>query len=502
MNNSVKRDWIETIVDSLKHYQRNTAFVINGESYSYKDLEDRIGRIINLLKENDEPRIGILVDDSIETYAAILALLITGKTYVVLHPSYPESRNIKVAQLAGLRTLLAKGTVDRHSQLRDMMNVVSLVNLPKSDSEEIHYTATEKDNAYIIFTSGSTGEPKGVPISHKNLNAFFNAYRQLGWKLDEQDRMLQMFELTFDVSVVSMLYPLTIGAAIYTVGYKEVKHFKAFEILEQEKITFATITPSLLQLLSPYFDEIYLPNLRYLGLSAEASQSELLERFRSSAPHAEFVNLYGPTEATIYCTSYRIPKEGTCKHHNGMVAIGKPFDGIETKICDMQGTEVSQGEMGELWVSGDQVMEGYLNDPERSEKVIVKRNGKRYYRTGDLCILDNDGTIIYCGRMDYQIKIQGFRIELSEIEYAAKNFFNNDCNAVALPVKVQGICNELLLVVEKNEGDKRKLQLYLEHQLPKYMLPKDILFMSHFPTTNSNKVDRKRISEQIKMLQS
>ena len=95
MNNSVKRDWIETIVDSLKHYQRNTAFVINGESYSYKDLEDRIGRIINLLKENNEPRIGILVDDSIETYAAVLALLITGKTYVVLHPSYPESRNIK-----------------------------------------------------------------------------------------------------------------------------------------------------------------------------------------------------------------------------------------------------------------------------------------------------------------------------------------------------------------------------------------------------------------------
>lgn len=134
-----------------------------------------------------------------------------------------------------------------------------------------------------------------------------------------------MFELTFDVSVVSLLYPLTLGAAVYTVGHQDVKHFKVFELLEKYQLTFATVTPSLLQLLSPYFDEINLPSLKYLGVSAEASQIELLERFRKSAPNATFINLYGPTEATIYCTCYRIPASDKCKHYNGMVAIGNHF---------------------------------------------------------------------------------------------------------------------------------------------------------------------------------
>ena len=121
--------------------------------------------------------------------------------------------------------------------------------------------------------------------------------------------MLQMGNIVKNprISVVSLLYPLTLGAAVYTVGHQDVKHFKVFELLEKYQLTFATVTPSLLQLLSPYFDEINLPSLKYLGVSAEASQIELLERFRKSAPNATFINLYGPTEATIYCTCSRMP---------------------------------------------------------------------------------------------------------------------------------------------------------------------------------------------------
>jgi D-alanine--poly(phosphoribitol) ligase subunit 1 len=144
-------------------------------------------------------------------------------------------------------------------------------------------------------------------------------------------------------------------------------------------------------------------------------------------------------------------------------------------------------------------MKGYLDDPEKSALVLIHRpDGQIYYRTGDLCILDGDGDIIYCGRKDYQVKIQGFRIELSEIEYTAQSFFKTPCSVAAVPLLCDGICNELHLAVETTECTQSALIEYLKEKLPKYMLPKQIHCISQFPVTNSNKTDRKKIAELIK----
>ena len=211
---------------------------------------------------------------------------------------------------------------------------------------------------------------------------------------------------------------------------------------------------------------------------------------------ADFLNR---SNSSIYCTCYRIPASDKCKHYNGMVAIGKPFPGIRAIIADEEGNELPQGETGELWVSGRQVMKGYLDDPEKSALVLIHRpDGQIYYRTGDLCILDGDGDIIYCGRKDYQVKIQGFRIELSEIEYTAQSFFKTPCSVAAVPLLCDGICNELHLAVETTECTQSALIEYLKEKLPKYMLPKQIHCISQFPVTNSNKTDRKKIAELIK----
>ena len=130
-----------------------------------------------------------------------------------------------------------------------------------------------------MLTSSSLPEvPKGVPISRKNLNAFYTAYHQLGWQLGPTDRMLQMFELTFDVSVVSTLYPLTLGASVYTVGTNQLKYMKVYKLMEDEELTFAAMPPSLLQFLSPYFDEIHVPKLKYLIVTAEAANADLLQQ--------------------------------------------------------------------------------------------------------------------------------------------------------------------------------------------------------------------------------
>lgn len=496
-------DLIGDIMKAFGKYADRLAFVIEDTACTYGELATCVQKISSLFKDREDKIIGIVAENRLETYASILSALICGKTYVILHPSYPKHRNDRIADSAGIRLVLHTENIHVLNLDTRNLELICTSEIEQAENsatfhaaEDILHTA-EEENAYIIFTSGSTGEPKGVPISRRNLNAFYTAYHRLGWQLDENDRMLQMFELTFDVSIVSFLYPLTLGACIYTVSPEGVKYINVIETLEKYDLTFAAVAPSLLQLLRPYFPEIHLPALRYLVVTAEASDAELLDAFRKCVPNASFINLYGPTEGTIYCTAYRIPVT-SCKHHNGMAAIGRPFEGIDALIMDNDGRPLPTGETGELWISGNQVMGGYWNAPEKNGECLVETaNGKVYYKTGDLCRMDADGDIIYCGRKDSQIKIQGFRIELSEIEHVAKNFFNGECRVVVIPKYDNDNQCELHLVVEKKQLDKQQMEEYLYSRLPYYMIPKHMHCLEQFPLNTSSKTDRKKIQELI-----
>lgn len=472
-------------------YPGKTAFVIDGIAYSYKELFACVNGIHAFLDGREEEVIGVVAENRIETYAAILAVLLSGKTYVILHPHYPDNRNNKIREAGDIGVVLYADECDMAKAMPESVAFVSTRELRGEEHAEYNYGSGDT-KAYIIFTSGSTGEPKGVPITRDNLNAFYTAYSALGWNLGADDRMLQMFELTFDVSVVSTLFPLTVGAAIYTVGPGEMKYTKVYELLEDERLTFAAIAPSLLQFLSPYFDEIRLPDLKYLIVTAEAAQADVLARFRACAPNAEFVNLYGPTEATIYCTAYRIPRE-ECKHYHGMIAIGRPFEEMEVVIADADGQALNTGEKGELWVSGPQVMAGYWKDREKSEQVLVRHNGRVFYKTGDLCYMDADGDIIYCGRKDYQVKVQGFRVELNEIEYTARKFYREEKNVVVVAKKDDDGGCQLHLFIEAAECDTSSLLEFMKMHLPVYMLPARVHCLEVFPLGTSNKIDRKKL---------
>ena len=492
-----QKDMISEIIEAFEKYAGHQAFVINNITYTYRQLSETVYKISTLINNREDKIIGIIAEDRLETYASILAVLISGKTYVILHPAYPRHRNRKIAELADIHLILYTKDIRVLNLDTEHIDFICTSELQEvvPSSSGIH--SEKNENAYIIFTSGSTGEPKGVPISRNNLNAFYNAYSHLDWQLDENDRMLQMFELTFDVSIVSFLFPLTIGACIYTVSPEGVKYINVIEILEKYNLTFAAVAPSLLQLLLPYFSEIQLPELKYLIVTAEASDVELLSAFRACAPNASFVNLYCPTEGTIYCTAYQIPTT-SCKHHNGMIAIGKPFEGVDALIMNNSGIPVAIGETGELWISGRQVMNGYWNAPEKTKECLIEgTDGRTYYKTGDLCQIDTDGDIIYCGRKDSQIKLQGFRIELSEIEHVVKKYFNNECKAVVIPKYGANNQCELHLVVEKVHLDKHQIEEHMNSRLPFYMIPQHIHCMEHFPLNTSSKTDRKRILELI-----
>lgn len=300
-------DMIKDIVRAYRNYPDHVAFVIDDTSYTYQEVFARVQGIMPFVQDCPEDIIGIIAEDCIETYASILAVLLAEKTYVILHPNYPDSRNRTIVESTGMKRVLYGHESGTRQGLPNEIKCISTLEIRDENTDHLtgEQTQDTNKNAYIIFTSGSTGIPKGVPISRKNLNAFYAAYHQLGWQLGPTDRMLQMFELTFDVSVVSSLYPLTLGASVYTVGTSKLKYMRVYELMEDEELTFVAMPPSLLQFLSPYFDEIHVPKLKYLIVTAEAANADLLQRFRACAPNAEFVNLYGPTEATIYCTAYR-----------------------------------------------------------------------------------------------------------------------------------------------------------------------------------------------------
>lgn len=496
--------FIEDVAHSLSVHSDEPAFVIGEETYSYSFLASAVKDIMGILGHVRCGIVGIVAEDSIWTYASALAVLISGKTYVVLHPSYPDRRNHEIASQSGMDIVLGCG------ESRICIPYVKYVDVSAGGSSSDDAVPFEgivrnpESIAYMIFTSGSTGRPKGVPISYGNLDAFYRAYSALGWDMKPGDRSLQMFEMTFDVSVVSYLYPLSCGACVYTVGGGSMKYLKVFDILETHSLTHATVAPSVLRLFSSYFDEIHLPALRHLAVTAEAADVNLLHSFRRCAPDARFINLYGPSECTIYCTSYVIPENtADVRHRNGMVAIGKPFDGLSAYVADEDGNPVGAcGTEGELLVSGAQVMSGYWKDPEKTESAFFRcSDGRLFYRTGDRCLVGEDGTIVYCGRMDSQVKIQGFRVELSEIEYNAREFFRNVHSEERNAVAFLDSSSVLYLAVEgKTAGTDdaaENLEEYLRGRMPHYMIPRHIVCLETFPLNASSKVDRLKIREAV-----
>lgn len=498
-----KDNFLIRILNGIQNHPDRNAFFINGKHYTYKILAQYVSGILNIIKLHTgqvSSCIGIIEKNNIETYASLLAVLFSGHTYVILNPHNPKSRNRTIIESTDIQLILHS---NEHDHLLDTPKYVNSLCTKDVKFEntlrEIDLQIDADSLAYIIFTSGSTGIPKGVPISHRNLNAFYTAYYSLNFDLNKEDRLLQMFDLCFDVSVVSTLYPLTLGACIYTVPQDGVKYTHVYELLEDEELTFAAIAPSLLSYLQPYFKEINLPKLKYLILTAEASNWDLLSQFIPCVPNAELVNLYGPTEATIYCTSYRVDPNHV-NIYNGMLAIGKAFQSMHTIIVDENLQEVPKGEKGEMCVAGAQLMEGYWKDSRKSKEVFVELDcfgvRTRYYKTGDICFIDEKNCIHYCGRKDYQVQIQGFRVELNEIEHAVRQYHSMGANVVLAKPNQLGN-QELHLFLEKYEGEQLSLVNFLKSNLPLYMCPKNIYDINELPLNSSGKVDRKKLLELI-----
>ncbi len=481
---------IKKIFNAFKKHKDKPAFCFDNKIFSYKVLGSMIAGIQNLLKETgNQPLVGIVANSDVETYAAVFACLFSNKGFVIINPDNPVSRNEDVIEQSAIHFILTSNPnflLPQNVQLIDTSNAAS--------NHTLNFDEPQPENiAYILFTSGSTGKPKGVPISVKNLSAFLESFVALPFEINAQDKFLQMFDLTFDVSVATTLIPALYGASVYPVSGKQVKYLEVYRLLEEEEISFATVVPSVLGLLKPYFSDIHLEKLKYCVVTAEASHQELLTQWQKCVPNTEIWNLYGPTEATIWCTAYHWIAENS-EIYNGMIPIGKALKNVENVIIDKHKNIVSQGEKGELCLTGHQITEGYLNNETRNRESFIRINDKKFYKTGDLTFVNSEGDIMYCGRMDHQVQIQGFRVELGEIEYHARMFCGLN-NVAAIPKKNSDGYYEIYLFLDKYKGEIKDVKAYLKKNLPDYMVPSHIEILENMPLTKSDKIDRKKLVE-------
>jgi D-alanine--poly(phosphoribitol) ligase subunit 1 len=482
---------IEPFLGCIAYFAGKNAFCINEKFYTYNDFGKHVSKVRTAIQsvKGASKNIGLIANDDIETYASIFAIWLEGFAYVPLHPQQPKERSMEIITQAQIDLVLDSipGT---------SFNSLSVIETNKLRFESFNLQpnpVSEDTLAYILFTSGSTGKPKGVQISRKNIGAFMKSFCETEIQIDENDRCLQSFDLTFDVSVQSFLVPLTKGACTYTIPHDQIKYSYLYGLLEDHQLTFGAMAPSMIRYLRPYFDEINIPSMRYNILTAEASPVDLVTEWSKCIPNAEIFDFYGPTEATIYCTYYKFKRESVNKQLNGMLSIGKAMPGLNAIIIDSETQVLGLNQKGELCISGDQLTSGYWMNPEKNKdsffEIELDGINTRFYKTGDSCYFDDEGDIMLAGRLDYQVKIQGYRIELGEIEYHAREFLNGQ-NAVAIPFNNTMGNSEIALFIEGTFTDEIDLVKYLTSKMPYYMIPTKIQVENTFALNTSGKVDR------------
>ncbi len=482
--------YLDVILSRLHQGRDDVAFHIQGQVHTYADLRQRVSSIFEHVRTFPEPIIGIGLRDHLDTYAAILASWLSGKTMVPIDLDLPPNRVSSILEQTGIKVVLypmvSKGLPElsgsRYVSTSELGTPARLENL--ADEEQI---------AYILFTSGSTGTPKGVPIKHSALDAFLYALFSMPMELGPHDRFLQMFDLTFDLSLMSYVAPLTLGASIYSVGGEGMKYMRIFQILEDHNISIALMVPSVLGHLRPFFDEIQLPAMKYSLFCGEALSHAIATEWQNCVPNAKIFNVYGPTEATIFCMSYT--HGPNAKTTNGIVCIGQAMENMAMTVVDEQGNRVPVGEKGELCLAGPQLTPGYWKNPQKTDEVFIEIEGQRFYRSGDIAMEDEDGDFHYLGRVDQQVKIDGFRVELSEIEHWTRTLSGHSQLAAVIHSNAMG-ANEIYVFIESVEPvDEGELKEKLKRSIPSYMVPKKILSMERLPLNVNGKIDRKALKQ-------
>jgi D-alanine--poly(phosphoribitol) ligase subunit 1 len=486
------------LLDRIDHWGQVTpdtlAHVSSGRQLTYGELLERSDALAHWFESQfpaSRAPVAVTGHKEPEMLVAFLAAAKSGRPYVPIDVSIPAHRIERIVQGSGAAVVL---TPERIATLCAEKGAERVKKLNRVEGH---------DPFYILFTSGSTGEPKGVVITLANLEAFVD------WMCDEHsfrapgETFLNQAPFSFDLSVMDLYLSLVNGGTLFSITKEEVANLKKlYEALGRSGVTTWVSTPSFAQmcLIERGFTEAMVPTLRRFLFCGETlapeTASQLLERF----PKAAVWNTYGPTEATVATTSIQVTREVLERY--SPLPVGRPMRGTRVFVCAEDGQPAPEGERGEILIAGPNVSPGYLGREDLTSKVFFNEAPARTYRTGDWG-RERDGLVFFEGRMDGQVKVNGYRIELGDLE-ANLRALPEVADAVVLPVskgdRIESLTAFVVPAVAKEGSDfefSSRLKAGLGERVPAYMVPRKFRFLEAFPMTANGKADRRKRSELL-----
>lgn len=470
------------------------AVVMNDTSCTYGELERRANRLAHRLRHagvEHETLVGIYCERSIDMLVALLATHKAGGAYVPLDPAHPNSRVQVIVEDAAPRVLVTQqALVDRCPAPEDCTVIAVDESDGVSTSDERPTLEVKPDGlAYVIFTSGSTGRPKGVEIAHRAFTNFLTSMAHTPG-MTNQDRILSVTTLSFDIAGLELLLPLFVGGSVEICDRTTcVDPQRLSHRASDPSLTIMQATPATWRML---LDSGWRGNPRLKILcGGEPFPPDLVAAVLQRT--AEVWNMYGPTETTVWSTVQRLHDNAT------PIPIGRPIDNTSVYLLNPCGEPVPQGAVGEIWIGGHGVARGYRGRTDLTQErfvpdPFVQQPGARMYKTGDLGRLREDGLLLCLGRVDFQVKIRGFRIELGDIEAAILQHPRVK-EAVAVAREEQAGDKRLVAyVVTEGNGDVgAELRQQLKDTLPGYMIPSAFVRLETMPLNPSGKIDRKAL---------
>lgn len=481
---------------------RPNAVALTGinKTYTYRELDLFANQVARHLRNRGVATgdmVGLYCNKSDLPVVAILGILKAGAGYVPLDPTYPDERIGHILGDAGVKVVVSESSLGNKSSLRSIADVVLLdeeysriQQLPSHRFDYDEITLKDSGLCYIIYTSGSTGRPKGVMTEHRNIVQFVRSFQKV-CNMTPTDRVYQGFSFTFDGSVEEMWMAWGYGAALVTAN-NDIAGMpsEAAEYMTSQQVTYFSTVPTFLSMIKHP-----LPTVRLLIVSGEACPQEIVDTWATG--RRCMLNVYGPTEATVNTTA------AVCRAGK-KVTIGMPLEGYELFILDDKMMPVTEGTQGELYIAGPTLSRGYMNLPDITAKAFLPKPEHlptpftTVYKTGDLVSLNESKELHFYGRIDHQVKVRGYRIELCEIEAVLREYPSVAASAVkAYENKQKGLTELAAYIVVRKDtrlqmGELVKL---LKKRLPPYMIPSYLETVEDIPTLTSGKTDRSRLPQ-------
>ncbi|MFQ4145490.1 amino acid adenylation domain-containing protein [Chlorogloeopsis sp. ULAP02] len=488
--------WIEAQVNNTPN---NIAVVFDNQYLTYQELNIKANHLANHLVSlgvQPETVVALCVERSLDTIVGILGILKAGAAYLPVEPSLPEAALAFRLQDAQVSLLLTQKRLTE--KINFQVQIVCIdADINDSPQNSILKPATPENLAYVIYTSGSTGKPKGVAVEHRQIVNYVNGILEK-INLPEAASFATVSTFAADLGNTAIFAALCTGGCLYIIAEEVTTDPVAFtEYCDRHSIDCLKIVPSHLSaLLSGSHPEKLLPRQRLI-LGGEAATWDLIRRVRELAPKCTIFNHYGPTETTVGILTYFIEEIFTDATSN-TVPLGRPLAHTQIYLLDNYCQPVPLGVVGEIYIGGDNVARGYINQPELTKERFIpnpfsSEPGARLYKTGDLGRYQSDGNLEFIGRIDDQIKLHGYRIELGEIE-AVLHQHSQVREVVVIAKEVYPGKKQLIAyVVGKESLKSAELHDFLKQKLPNYMLPSQFVFLKALPLTNNGKIDKKAL---------